>query len=373
MKFVFFVYCLIISSVSLGQTEPTSENIFIITTDGFRWQEVFSGADPGLISNPRFVEDTTLLKASYWDSSAELRRQKLMPFFWNTIAQQGQLYGNRLYDNKVNVANVYKISYPGYNEMFTGWADPVFIPNVSIRNRNITILEYLNSLKPYAGKVAAFSSWNIFSAILNEKRSRLPLNSGYQPLPDDSSVNNEIINAAQDNIVQKKNTRYDLLTYLSAREYIDHHHPKVVLIGFGETDEFAHSGRYDLYLQQATQVDRMIAELWYYVQTNSFYRNKTTFIITTDHGRGRRSSAWYRHGILTSGSGETWFAIIGPGVFPAGEIKSAQQSWQKQIAPLIADILGEKFGDAENTRPMEISGMSEYKANIFHGTSAVLK
>jgi len=373
MKFVFSVYCLIISSVSFGQTDSSTQNIFIITTDGFRWQEVFTGADPGLIGNSRYVEDTALLKESYWDSSAELRRQKLMPFFWNTIARQGQLYGNRLFDNKVNVANFYKISYPGYNEMFTGWADPVFIPNVPVRNRNMNILEYLNSREPYAGKVAAFSSWNIFSAILNEKRSRLPLNSGYEPLPDDSSINNEIINAAQDNILQKKNTRYDLLTYLSAREYIEHHQPKVVLIGFGETDEFAHRGRYDLYLQQATQVDRMIAELWYYVQTNSFYRNKTTFIITTDHGRGRRTSAWYRHGIFTGGSGETWFAIIGPGIMPEGEIKYAQQSWQKQIAPLIAQILGEQFGDTRNVRAMEIPRMSGYNSEIFQGTSAVLK
>jgi hypothetical protein len=374
MKFVFFVYCLIIiSSVSLGQTDSSAENIFIITTDGFRWQEVFTGADSGLIANSRYVEDTALLKESYWDPSPELRRQKLMPFFWNTIARQGQLYGNRLYENKVDVTNFYKISYPGYNEMLTGYADPVFIPNVPIRNRNINILEYLNSREQYAGKVAAFSSWNVFSAILNEKRSRLPLNSGYMPLPDDSSLNNAIINASQDGVLQKKNTRYDLLTYLGAREYIEHNHPKVVLIGFGETDEFAHMGRYDLYLQQATQVDRMIAELWYYVQTSSFYRNKTTFIITTDHGRGRRTSAWYKHGILTSGSGETWFAVIGPGILPEGEIKYPQQSWQKQIAPLIARLLGEQFGEVGSARSIDIPRTTGYNANIYQRTSAVLK
>jgi hypothetical protein len=373
MKFVFFVYCLIISSASLGQSDSSAENIFIITTDGFRWQEVFTGADPGLIANSRYVEDTALLKESYWDSSAEIRRQKLMPFLWSIISRQGQLYGNRLYENKMDVANLFKISYPGYNEMLTGYADPIFIPNVPIRNRNINILEYLNSRSQFAGKVAAFSSWNVFSAILNEKRSRLPMNSGYENLPDDSSMNNAIINASQHSILQKKNTRYDLLTYLGAREYIEHHHPKVVLIGFGETDEFAHLGRYDLYLQQATQVDRMIAELWYYVQTSSFYRNKTTFIITTDHGRGRRVSAWYKHGILTSGSGETWFAVIGPGILPAGEIKYPSQSWQKQIAPLIARILGEKFGNEPDARFIDIPGTTGYNTNIFQATSAVLK
>jgi Type I phosphodiesterase / nucleotide pyrophosphatase len=348
MKFVFSCYLLLISAAAIAQPAPNAENIFIITTDGFRWQEVFTGADSDLISNPRYVEDTSLLKQLYWDSTAELRRQKLMPFLWNIVAQQGQLYGNRLYENKVDVANFYKISYPGYNEMFTGYPDPVFIPNIPVYNRNANIFEYLNAKKEYAGKVAVFSSWNIFSAILNKRRTHLPVNSGYENLPDDSSYNNEMINVSQDLIVHKKNTRYDLLTYLSAREYIEHNQPKVVLIGFGETDEYAHGKRYDLYLQQAANVDKMIAELWYYVQTNPFYRNKTAFIITTDHGRGKNPNAWYKHGILTKGSGETWFAVIGPGISKEGEIKSGQQNYQKQMASTIASLLGEEFDSQKN-------------------------
>ena len=343
MKFVFCYTFLILSSAVTAQSGSDTENIFIITTDGFRWQEVFTGADGELISNPRYVQDTGLLKQMYWDSSAVVRRQKLMPFLWGTVARQGQLYGNRNFHNYVNVSNIYKISYPGYSEMFTGYPDPVFVPNIPLRNPNTNIFEYLNAKPEYAGKVAVFSSWNIFSAILNKKRNHLPVNAGYEYLPDDSSENNEIINASQQSILQKKNTRYDLLTFLSAREYIDHNHPRVVLIGFGETDEFAHSGRYDMYLQQATNVDRMIAELWYFVQTNSFYRNKTTFIITTDHGRGRRPQSWYKHGILTKGSGESWFAVIGPGISPEGEIRTGHQLYQKQMASTIGNLLNAPF------------------------------
>ncbi len=356
MKFIFFCSLMFLSAFGFSQTDPVSENIFIITTDGFRWQEIFSGADAGLISNPRFVDDSSLMKQLYWDSTAEARRQKLMPFLWTTIATQGQIFGNRQYQNKMNVANLYKISYPGYNEMLTGYPDPFFIPNVPIRNRNTNILEYLNDKKEYQGKVAAFSSWNIFSAILNKKRNHLPGGCGYETLPDDGSVNNEMINEVQDSQVEKKHTRYDLLTYLSARNYIERNHPRVVLIGFGETDEFAHSGRYDMYLQQANNVDRMIAELWYYVQTSSFYRNKTTFIITTDHGRGKNPGTWYKHGILTSGSGETWFAVMGPGISAQGEIKNGKQIFQKQMASTIAVLLGEQFNSGKNkSGPISIS------------------
>ncbi len=367
MKFVFCYYLLLISAVTSAQSGSETQNIFVITTDGFRWQEVFTGADSMLMSDPGFVRDTALMKEMYWASTAELRRQKLMPFLWNTIARQGQLYGNRLFRNKVDVANKYKISYPGYNEMFTGYPDPVFIPNIPIRNWNTNIFEYLNSKKEYSGKVAAFSSWNIFSAILNKRRNKLTVNAGYEDLPDDSSLNNEIINASQGLIQNKQHTRYDLLTFLGAREYIEHNQPRVVLISFGETDEFAHRGRYDLYLEQATNVDRMIAELWYYVQTHSFYRGKTTFIITTDHGRGRSPAAWYKHGILTKGSGETWFAVIGPGISPNGEIKTNQQSYQKQIASTIARLLGEDFETGGNhTGPIFLPMTINYNLAITH-------
>jgi hypothetical protein len=343
MKFVFCYYLLLCSVSGFTQSCSETENIIIITTDGFRWQEVYTGADPDLMHDPRFVQDTSLISQMYGDSTPELRRQKLMPFLWNTIARQGQLYGNRRYQNKIDVSNIYKISYPGYNEMFTGYSDPVFIPNIPLRNPNENVFEFLNHKKEFAGKVAAFSSWNIFSAILNRKRNKLPVNSGYESLPDDSSINNEIINATQESILQQKNTRFDLLTFLGAREYLEHNHPRVMLIGFGETDEFAHSGRYDLYLQQAANVDRMIADLWYYVQTDPVYRNKTTLLITTDHGRGRKQDTWYKHGILTKGSGETWFAIMGPGISAQGEIKTAGQYYQKQMATTIAGLMGEQF------------------------------
>jgi Type I phosphodiesterase / nucleotide pyrophosphatase len=348
MKLIIGYLSLLISVAVNAQSGASTQNIFIITTDGLRWQEVFNGADSGLIGNTNYVQDTALMKEQYWDTTATLRRQKLMPFLWSIISKQGQLYGNRLYRNNVNVANIYKISYPGYNEMFTGYPDPIFIPNVPIYNRNINIFEYLNSKKEYAGKVAAFSSWNIFSSILNNKRNNLPVNSGYENLPDDSSLNNEVINTSQNLIAEKKHTRYDLLTYLSAREYIEHNKPKVLLLGFGETDEFAHGKRYDLYLQQAANVDRMIAELWYCVQTDPFYKNNTTFIITTDHGRGKTAATWFKHGILTKGSGETWFALIGPGILGEGEMKSPGQNYQKQMASTIAHMLGEQFQTGTN-------------------------
>jgi phosphopentomutase/2,3-bisphosphoglycerate-independent phosphoglycerate mutase family metalloenzyme len=345
MKPAFFAFAsLFIFFVAPAQTAPQTDNIFIITTDGFRWQEVFTGADSAMISNTRFVQDTSLIKQLYWADDVVARRQKLMPFFWNVIAQKGQLYGNRLLGNKANAANLYKISYPGYNEIFTGFPDPFITTNLPRENQNINILEYLNNEKRYHGDVVAFSSWTVFPYILNVQRSGLPVNSGYENMENENADSAfQLIDKVQDDVEHKSHTRYDQLTFLNAREYIEQHHPKIVFIGLGETDEFAHEGHYDKYLQQANAIDKMISDLWYYVQTHSFYKNKTTFIITTDHGRGETANSWHKHSFLTKGSAQTWMAMIGPGIEPIGEMKTAQQVYQKQIASTIATLLGQDF------------------------------
>lgn len=279
MKALFSACLFFIATTLAAQNVPPAGNVFIITTDGFRWQELYNGADSVLISDPLLVRDTGLLKALYWDRNPEISRRKLMPFFWNVIAQQGQLMGNRIYNNRVNVANLYKISYPGYNEILSGFADYRFIPNLTIRNRNEHILGYLNKQPDYAGRIAAFSSWNVMPYILDEQHNNFPVNSGYEMLDEEGQDTlHLLINQVQRNIGGRSNTRHDMLTYESAKSYIEKKHPKVLFLGFGETDEFAHKGEYDTYLQKAHQVDMMIAELWYYVQTDPFYRNNTTFI-----------------------------------------------------------------------------------------------
>lgn len=326
-----------------------TENIFVITTDGLRWQEVFNGADSFLLSNPRFVTDTSLARQLYWDLSLESRRKKLMPFFWTVLAAKGQLYGNRQKGSRVDLKNIYKISYPGYNELLTGYPDPLPILNKPQYNRNTSILEYLHALPAYRDSVAAFTSWNVFPFILNNKRNTMLHNSGYMALPD-TLEGIRLVNEVQEKIEQKYKTRYDALTFFTAKEYIRQHHPRVVFLSLGETDEFAHKGQYDLYLQQINAVDKMIAELWYLVQTDPFYRNRTTFLIATDHGRGRHNK-WVRHHTLVRGSGEVWLGLLGAGIAPLGEMQEVKTLYQNQVAATVANLLGEAFNSHRKTGP----------------------
>jgi hypothetical protein len=333
-----FFVCIINASFA----QVPAQNVFIITIDGVRWQEIFKGADGELLRNPGFVKDSAIMLQQYWHIDSEERRRRLMPFFWSVIEQQGQLMGNRELNSKVNVANLYKISYPGYNEILTGYADKKLIPNLDIYNPNGNILQYLDTQEGYRGKVAAFCSWRVFPYILNEKDSSIPINAGYE-MADEHAPDDTIFNSVQESIAVKNNTRHDLLTFECAKNYIENQHPKVVYLGLGETDEFAHHGDYDTYLQKLHQADALIAELWYYVQTDPFYKNNTSFIITTDHGRGRKTHNWNAHGFWIGGSGETWLALLGKGIAPTGELNEKQQIYQKQLASTIAALLGITF------------------------------
>lgn len=135
----------------------------LITLDGFRWQELFTGADPKLIANKNYVGDTTELKNSFWKESAEKRRETLLPFIWTEVTKLGEIHGNREAGSKVNLTNKMWFSYPGYNEILTGKADDEHITsNDKIYNQNITILEEFNATPKYKGKVAAFTSWDVF-------------------------------------------------------------------------------------------------------------------------------------------------------------------------------------------------------------------
>ncbi|HCD87573.1 MAG TPA: phosphoglyceromutase, partial [Algoriphagus sp.] len=144
----------------------------MITLDGLRWQEVFSGADSLFLRDAEMVKNPQGLYNEFWETNPVKRREVLLPFFWNAIASTGQLYGNRQLGNKVNTQNTHWFSYPGYNEILSGFADDQRInSNDKINNPNKTFLEYLNQKEGFAGKVLAFGSWDVFPYIINEERS----------------------------------------------------------------------------------------------------------------------------------------------------------------------------------------------------------
>ena len=334
---------MLISRFLFAQKSGQTENLFIITLDGLRWEELFGGAVDSMMNEPEFVKDTAALQQLFAASTPVERRKKLMPFFWETIAVEGQLYGNRWEGNKVNCSNIFWFSYPGYNEILTGYSDPRIKSNDKIPNPNKTVLEWINQQPGFEDRVAAFGSWDVFPYIINEERSGIPVNAGFRLAADESlSTREQLLNELQPTVPSPWSTvRLDAFTHGYAVEYLKKYHPRLLYISYGETDDFAHDGRYDHYLKSAHQTDQWISDLWDFAQNDPVYKNKTTFLITTDHGRGNSpKKEWKSHGKIYRGSNAIWMAVLGPDTPALGEVKTEMQLWQNQVAKTGAALLG---------------------------------
>jgi hypothetical protein len=288
-----------------GAQELKTKNLIIVTLDGLRWQEIFQGADSALLFNKEYVSDDKVVDY-YWRHTSEERRKVLTPFLWSVVEEQGQLLGNRTFNNKVDCANPFWFSYPGYSELFTGFVDKRIRSNAAKENPNRTVLDFIQQQPKFNGKVAGFATWEVMSSVIREKSGGIPVNSGREFATGQISQTERLLNELQELLPTPHGGRYDALTFFYALEYLKRTRSSVIYIGFDETDQHAHSGRYDEYLKAATRNDRMIATLWYWLQSQDDFHDKTSLIITTDHGRGRSSNkGWKSHGRLAFGSGET--------------------------------------------------------------------
>jgi hypothetical protein len=323
-----------------------ANKVVLITLDGYRWQELFTGADAALISNVDYVHHPDQLVELFWSESAEQRRSLLTPFIWSTIRDQGQLHGNRWLGSKVNLTNSMWFSYPGYNEILTGRADDERIrSNDKIPNPNVTVLEQFVRERGASHKVAAFGSWDVFDYITNEPRSKVYTNSGFDLSSDlPLTEREEVLNELQPQIPSPwSSVRLDGFTHQFAKEYLKKQHPDLIYIAYGETDDFAHDGDYEAYLKAAHNTDKLIEDLWNFTQRDSYYSGKTTFIITTDHGRGTWPlDLWRGHGSDFIGADQTWLIVFGAKVAAKGEIKEQEQLFTNQVAPTVRMLLGLK-------------------------------
>ena len=327
-------------SCGRGDRDP---RLIIITYDGLRWQEVFRGADSALINNPQFVPDIPALKSAYWRETIEERREALMPFTWSYAAGHGFLLGNRDKGSRMEVDNAMKFSYPGYSEMFCGYADDERVNNNDpVGNPNTSVLEVVNKDPRYKGSVMMYASWESIRYAVNNERGGFPGSAKYEPGLSDTPVT-KLLDQMQDAMPRIwGEERYDAFTFGYAMETLRKDHPKVFYVGFGDTDEFGHDERYDRYLDITNRTDGFIRSIVEFCESDPFYKGKTTYMLLCDHGRGR-GGKWTGHGADLRGSGETWFAMFGAGVPVLGETSDNGIFHNKQLAATIADVLGVDF------------------------------
>ncbi len=323
---------------------PGARNVLVVTLDGVRWQELFGGAQRELIDEKLGgVADLDGTRRRFLRPNAEEARRALMPFLWTTVAAKGQVFGDATRQSTARVTNGLWFSYPGYNEMLAGHADPRIDSNDQIANPNVTVLEWLNSRPSFRGRVAAFGSWELLPYILNIGRSHLPANGEGAPVANPRSETDRALNELAADIPPYWGaTRFDAPTMAGAIEWLKRDRPRVLYVMLGETDEWGHERRYDMYLDAMWRGDRFVRRLWELVQSMPEYAGQTALVMATDHGRGATERDWTDHGRKVPAAERIWLAVMGPDTEALG-VRTSAPATLSQLAATVAALVGEDF------------------------------
>ena len=334
-----------------------TRNVVLVIADGVRWQEVFTGADPALLG-----KDAVELRKNYWHDDPNERRRKLFPFLWDTVATHGQIYGNQTKGSVARVANTIWFSYPGYNEMLTGAADPRIDSNEYGPNPNVTVFEWLNKKPAFAGKVGRFGD---LGGVRGHLQWRAQRDSGSLGRDTGRCEGSKRARRAVERALSHDHAarRRGPVRFFRARRAS---RSSALSSAARAVRRLRRHGRLPAHgsLRRLPRDRAFLRRVSSRNCGNSCnpcrVQGRTTLIISTDHGRGSGPTEWRDHGAETKGSDAIWLAVLGPDTPPLGERHDAPEITQAQIAATLAALLGE---DIHSFNPVAAPPLREVLAN----------
>ncbi len=115
--------------------------------------------------------------------------------------------------------------------------------------------------------------------------------------------------------------------------------PHLMLVNFLSVDSYGHSNEWEKYLSSLQKLDGFVNDIWKKIQSTPKLKNKTTLIITNDHGRhfDGHKNGFVNHGDNCEGCRHIAFLGLGPD-FKKG-VKIEKYGEQLDISATIADML----------------------------------
>ena len=182
-------------------------------------------------------------------------------------------------------------------------------------------------------------SWNVFNAIGEHTEGALTVNAGFEPSDAPDDLTRQLSNMQSKRRRRWNCVRHDVYTFRLAMAHL-RARPRVVYLALGETDDWAHDGRYNRVLDTYARTDAYLRELWTWLQAHPEYRGRTHILITTDHGRGHTAKDWNSHGDEHPGSEATWVALISPSLSRRGEWRDHAPITTSQVAATLISWMG---------------------------------
>lgn len=132
----------------------------------------------------------------------------------------------------------------------------------------------------------------------------------------------------------------DSETMAAARAILTRDHPRLVFINIKDPDAGGHSGNWESYVHGVEVDDALAAEFWEFLQTESFYRDRTDYFVTHDHGRhldGVRDG-FVNHGDDCEGCRRIALLAVGPDFKPGATFPEGGE--QIDVPVTVSRILG---------------------------------
>ena len=299
--------------------------VVLVTLDGARTEEMFGGLDLAVLKSTLGAKQTAETQPVYrrfWAPTAEARREKLMPFFWGTLMREhGSIAGNRALKSVVSLTNRHWFSYPGYSEILVGAAHDDVIKSNDRGPESVSDGPRVHSEEDGRRPERRRALWVVERL---QRHRRIARGSGDDQCRLRSVRVRESCGRAAERAAVSDADAVGLraprrLYTRLALSHLATYRPRVLYLALGETDDWAHDGRYDRVLEAYARSDAYLKELWDWLQSQSDYRGRTSLLITTDHGRGRTPTDWKDHGDKHQGSGDTWVAFVSPDWTKRGE------------------------------------------------------
>jgi hypothetical protein len=301
----------------------------LVVLDGARWQEMFSGADPALAA-----------AAHIEAPSAEA----LMPHFHALLEERGAAIGAPGHGEAMYASGPNYVSLPGYTEIFTGRRRHGCADNDCPPARHATLFDEARSRSDGPGDVAVFASWDRIERVASSDAATLVLSTGRTRITNEAALRDDDATSAlldegraAPAFPGKTAFRPDRYTAALALRYLENRRPRLMFLGLGEPDEYAHLGDYPGYLAALRAADRTLGQLFEVLDRMGPRGQRTTVFVTADHGRARD----YRfHGRRFPESARVWLLAAGGDVSARGLAHSERSHRLADLAPTLRVVLG---------------------------------
>jgi hypothetical protein len=268
------------------QDVPLTRSLFVVVIDGLRQSEVFD--DPTHAHIPRM---------------------------WNDLRPQGAIVRNFY-----NHAQTY--TTPAAHTIANGvWAFSPLSSEPSVRPHLPTVFEYYRRANPGVPKEKV---WFITGNPLTQETGR-----SMHLLYGDAYGASSLLYGSGE----------DLVTVQALRWVVDMYHPDLVYLWLEQVDTAGHSGDWASYVASIEQADGIVATLWDKIQSDPYYRDRTSLLVTTDHGREDEGhGSWTDHGGISESNKRLMLLALGPDILPGVEIRTVHE--QIDVAPTVGALMG---------------------------------